>query len=196
MRPERLLPGTAAQPLGVWHAVRHYLKPEEMWQDIASELPPEVQPLQGWQRISFLHPRPCDQRAPAAPALAALWPDLGPFHSEAYAPLVERLAEPLPEPPPGPPPGPERDGAPGPWVHRAPSGRGAGVWACHAGRGVLVEVYARPRWPLRTAYRNFDFKLKDYECPPRDRQSVERRTRIAGWAAERRIALLRARDEP
>jgi hypothetical protein len=107
------------------------------------------------------------------------WSALCELNRGAYGRIVLDLCASLPDP------------SPGRWV-RTDRGR----FRTHAGEGVLVTVVDRHgRWELYTAFRRFDFRLKNHDCPPRDTKSVSLRRKMAAWAAERWLASRTATDD-
>ncbi len=170
--------GLPGEHLGISHTLKHYLRPEEMWQDLAGELEEGVQPLAVWGRLKHLSPRACDQAEEPEPELRSVWNEMDSVWKKGYGALVSRGGASVSPP------------APGPWVPQEKGG-----WMTGLPGGVLLVV--RPQgegWRFITAYRPFNFILKDYDRPPRDARSVEIRRKLAGWEAERRLMAQIARS--
>ncbi len=190
MKLQLLPPGGPDEHLGLSHTLKHYLRPQEMWQDICDEVEPACRPRAVAQALPILAPPSWEQWEAPPEALREAWRRLAPAYEHGYGVLILALAEALPEP--------ARHVAGGsqghpsqPWVVRGHRR------ACDAGLGVLLMVRWRGGgWQLYSAYRPMDFKLARHECPPTDRTSVDTRRRLAELAARRRIAAWRAEEQP
>jgi hypothetical protein len=175
MIPRPLPIGAPGSDLGYAHALKHWMNPREMWEDIADGVPDEARPRAAWERWSALGVDPVAEAKAPGPTLTARWAEVEPAWSDGYLATICRLLAPLADPPTG-------------WAPRPDKAR----WAVHPGEGVVVEVQLRRgEWELYTAYRACDFKLPDYRCPPRDAASVSLRRTLALNAARKRVASFR-----
>ena len=178
-----LLPdGKPTEHLGISHMLRHWCRPQELWEDLL--LPPEplhtvpsgCRPPILWELLAAARQVPEQE----LPWVGLDWERLRVPYRQGYAAVVTALAVALPPPPQAP------------WV-RHPKG----YWMAHIGAGVLLGVKARRNDnQFHTAYRATDFKLRNYRCPPQDPQSVSLRRRIAEHQAAQRLAhLARGSDD-
>ena len=184
-----LPPGGPSEHLGLSHTLKHYLRPQEMWEDICDDVEPAQRPRAVADELPMLSPPVWDQWKTPPAALADAWDRLHPAYEHGYGALILSLAEALPEP--------SRYVACGtcgtpsdPWVARG-SRR-----VCDAGAGVVLMVnWGRGGWLLYSALRPMDFKLGRHECPPTDQRSVSIRRKLAELATQRRMAVWRAEEQ-
>jgi len=167
--------GAPGQDLGYAHTLKHWMNPQEMWEDISGEVPEHARPKAQWESWTARGVDPVAEARKPGATLTALWSELDPAWQSGYAATVITLAAPHAEPP-------------GSWVRHGERGR----WMLDAGDGVLIVVQtSKDEWALYTAYRAADFRLTDYRCPPRDAASVSLRKTLAKNAARKRVAALR-----
>lgn len=172
--------GNPGEHAGISHALKHYLDPREMWEDIAGEVEPHLRPLAFCERLPPLTPPVWEQWQAPTRELAPLWNSLRPLYRLGYARIVRALAEPLAEP----------------FTPGSPWARGDDSHGAHIGQGVVLWVRRAPNgWRMTTAYRPVDFKLREHACPPRDATSVSLRGAIARFQADRHLARWRQESQ-
>ncbi len=189
MKLQLLPPGGPDEHLGLSHTLKHYLRPQEMWEDICDDVAAEHRPRAVVQALPALSPPAWEQWEAPPAELAAQWERLRPAYENGYGALILELAGALDEP--------SRYAACG------TSGTPSQAWivrgyrrVCDAGDGVLLVVrWGHGGWQLHSAYRPMDFKLSRHECPPSDSRSVSIRRKLAELANQRRIAAWRAEEQ-
>ncbi len=177
MKLELLEPGGPDEHLGLSHTLKHYLRPQEMWEDICDDVDPAQRPGAAAGSLPRLTPPAWEQWRDPPASLRGAWAQLEPAYREGYGALILALADALPDP----------TGDPHAcWIRRDFRR------TSHAGDGVLLTIRWRAGgWLLHTAYRPMDFRLARHECPPTDSKSVSIRRRLAELAAVRRMAAWR-----
>lgn len=157
--------GTPYFHAGVSHALKHYLAASEAWEDIADAAPERARPRATAMRLGLTDAVAVVPFPELTQVLASSWAELSDASRAGYAPVVAALLETVPEP----------------GQHGSPWSRTEDAWIAHIGEGVVAVVMRERdgRWRLLTAYRPFDFKLRDYSCPPVDATSVSIRRRLA-----------------
>ena len=177
----RLLPdGRPGQHLGISHTLKHYLDPREMWQDIAGDIAPAQQPLQILAKLPPLSTPPHEQHRTPEPALSSSWEPLRSVYRRGYGLLITQGLDRMPAP----------DVEPSQWVRHDQR--------CSTALpgGVIVSLIRRgDTWNLYTSFRNVNFRLLRYDCPPRDAENVSRRRALAEIQARRWLALKRAQEK-
>ena len=182
MKVVRLPEGKPGQHLGISHAVKHYLSPSEMWEDLAADLPESVRPAAVIEALGDAGQLVWEQwGGDVQPALAARWDDLKNAYHVGYIALVtEQSAEAR-----GP------DQAPSEWV-RDDTGRTTAL----GDSGILYKVRQRAAgWEMYTAFRPYRFPYSAHWCPPRDAANVSIRRRISAWRAHQWLAYRRTDGE-
>ncbi len=171
MTPRLMPAGRPGEHLGISHTICHYLCPREMWQDIADDVAPELQPRTVWSEVGH---------DPEAERAVLAWDGLGRVYRDGYGAVLAHLYQAF--------------ATPEEWWSR-PHGRANWARQAHVGDGVVMRVWwHRDAWELYTAFRPADFKLSDYGCPPTDAGSVQLRRRMAEVVARGRVAT-RSRDQ-
>jgi len=133
-------PGEPGTHKGISHAIKHYLNPAELWDDLADDIDPYLRPQSLLRDLKIPTPpathekyrEPCD-------AMRAAWPKFGLVFLQAYGRIVSQYCDQMP---------------PYEWKKWRALDRLGIRHAAHLGSGILVIVSRSPHHEvLRTAFR-------------------------------------------
>jgi hypothetical protein len=133
-------PGAPGKHLGISHAIKHYLNPAELWDDLADDIDANLRPMNVLRELKIPEPPPLHEKhlEPCA-AMRAAWSKFGLVFSQAYGRIVSQYCDQMP---------------PYAWKKWRPLDRLGIRHAAHLGSGILVVVSRSARHDvLRTAFR-------------------------------------------
>lgn len=163
--------GRPGEHKGVSHALKHYLNPAELWDDVAQSIAEENVPSMALNSPP-LEGRDCSKFiGPASSILAPDWPHLERLCASGYFEIVREYA---------------RTGIESQRTFQKDT---TTVLLLHLGDGILLEAYL-PKRQMRSAYRDPGVTLSSpraYWLLRRDEDALRRRLTQARTRAERRF---------
>lgn len=165
-------PGAPGKHLGISHAIKHYLNPAELWDDLAEDIDANLRPMNVLRELKIPEPPPLHEKhlEPCA-AMRAAWSKFGLVFSQAYGKIISQYCNQMP---------------PYGWGKWKRIDPGKISHVGHIGAGVVAIIGWQGRHDLlKTAYRPYHYKFS--LPPPADRFSRSQRLLAFKHRAEREV---------